>query len=128
MYFGAHFYWFVGKVYISIAWNSKATVLTYEPRWAISDMINCIASPVRATRYEVEIILICGSPTPRFWLLPFRFISILFNTIPVFRFISDRQLVINGDLWEPLKTPTPRTDCLHPSDARHAPAPKCPEV
>ena len=29
---------------------------------------------------------------------------------------------------EPLKTPTPRTDCLHPSDARHAPAPKCPEV
>ena len=30
--------------------------------------------------------------------------------------------------WEPLKTPIPRTDCLHPSDARHAPAPKCPEV
>ena len=32
------------------------------------------------------------------------------------------------DEWEPLKTPIPRTDCLHPSDARHAPAPKCPEV
>ena len=33
-----------------------------------------------------------------------------------------------SDFREPLKTPTPRTDCLHPSDARHAPAPKCPEV
>ena len=32
------------------------------------------------------------------------------------------------NLREPLKTPIPRTDCLHPSDARHAPAPKCPEV
>ena len=38
------------------------------------------------------------------------------------------QTGVDAFYREPLKTPTPRTDCLHPSDARHAPAPKCPEV
>ena len=39
-----------------------------------------------------------------------------------------RHDAVVWNVWEPLKTPAPRTDCLHPSDARHAPAPKCPEV